>query len=154
MQSQAATTVCRAPAHGALAYARRQPESTLLWNEKAGACVRITVGATIENAGRIAPDECRSRVAEARAVWLAYSDGQADVHGDRLDRERAARAAAGYEARYWVKNISADKANSIEYWRNPTTNACVRIVFRTADGNLLRTNDADPESCTNPAPGH
>lgn len=31
MQSQSATTVCHAPAHGALAYARRQPESTLLY---------------------------------------------------------------------------------------------------------------------------
>ena len=31
MQSQAATTVCHAPARGAVAYARRQPETTLLY---------------------------------------------------------------------------------------------------------------------------
>jgi hypothetical protein len=31
MQSQAATTVCHQPAHGAVAYARRQPETTLLY---------------------------------------------------------------------------------------------------------------------------
>ena len=31
MQSQAATTVCLAPAHDAVAYARRQPETTLLY---------------------------------------------------------------------------------------------------------------------------
>jgi hypothetical protein len=31
MQSQAATTVCHGPAHGAVAYARRQPESMLLY---------------------------------------------------------------------------------------------------------------------------
>ena len=31
MQSQAATTVCHAPAHDAVAYARRQPEATLLY---------------------------------------------------------------------------------------------------------------------------
>jgi len=31
MQSQAAATVCHAPAHGAVASARRQPETTLLY---------------------------------------------------------------------------------------------------------------------------
>jgi hypothetical protein len=31
MQSRAATTVCHAPAHDAVAYARRQPEATLLY---------------------------------------------------------------------------------------------------------------------------
>ena len=31
MQSQAAATVCHARAHGAVVYARRQPETTLLY---------------------------------------------------------------------------------------------------------------------------
>ena len=49
MQSQAATTVCLAPAHDAVAYARRQPETTLLYKTLQGHWLGFR--ATIETDG-------------------------------------------------------------------------------------------------------
>jgi hypothetical protein len=123
------------------------------WNEKAKACLDVTIkGGKIESVRPIDDGQCASRAEAARKVWEAYADGQADVHGKELDQERSRAAADGYKASYWVKNISADKANSIEYWYNEKTDKCMFLVFRTADGKLFNKSSCESARCKNPAP--
>jgi predicted RNA binding protein YcfA (HicA-like mRNA interferase family) len=125
------------------------------WNEKDGTCLDLRIkGKKIEKLVTIDDGECESRVAAARKVWEAYADGQANVHGPELDQERARFAADGYQASFWVKNISADKANSIEYWFNESANKCAYIVFRTSDGKFLSKDSCEAGRCKNPAPKH
>jgi hypothetical protein len=71
MRSQAATTVCHAPAHDALAYARRQPETTLLY--KTLQTHWLGFRATIEGEGAGAMQGLRAWQAReplVQAPWL------------------------------------------------------------------------------------
>lgn len=134
-----------------IVYAKSKTQYWYLADQKT--CVSLSiVKKKIEKAEVIDNNECSSRLEAARKVWEAYFDGQADVHGDQLDKQREKLKGGGFAATYWIKDVSADKKNSMEYWYNASTNECNYIVFETSSGKFINSDKCESSRCKNPAP--
>jgi hypothetical protein len=122
------------------------------WNEGSKTCVSLGIERKeIGGVTTLDKAECEKHLDAARAVYAGYSNGQANVHSPSLDREREKLSGQGYTAVYSLKHVAP--GTGAEYWSNAESKKCVVMDYQTNDNAWVKTANAKPRTCVNPALG-
>ena len=94
--------------------------------------------------------KCKAGIEASHKVMDAYHDGAAPANSAAIEKERQKLKDKGLVVSYWIQDIAPGR--STEYWKNESTQACMHIVWNSADQSDVSSDSCDSKYRNNPYP--